>query len=179
MQCPCSQHEQLDRFNPHQASQKRAPERPPTRFASSNHIRINHLDKPYFTSLSYSVAEAAYVREFDRLPTLSRHFEMERRAFLPIFEQAFTSGFFMKSSAPTMLSTETLLIGMGLGPTPCAFTRSPQKGWSPKKGITVVGHSALRPAAVVPAPPWWICKGGGNVVGMMDDGSQAWRKCLR
>lgn len=73
---------------------------------------------------------------------------------------------------------------MGAGPTPLACTRSPQKGWSPKKGIIVVGHylakatwitmsqsqymelkatlnaasyeaitAALRPAAVVPAPP--------------------------
>lgn len=68
---------------------------------------------------------------------------------------------------------------MGGGPTPLACTRSPQKGWSPKKGTTVVGHcgvqrkskpnqvklkhktalddeastAAFRPAAVVPAPP--------------------------
>lgn len=73
---------------------------------------------------------------------------------------------------------------MGAGPTPLACTRSPQKGWSPKKGTMVVGHylakttwitisrsqymeskvtlntasyeaitAALRPAAVVPAPP--------------------------
>jgi len=72
---------------------------------------------------------------------------------------------------------------MGAGPTPLACTRSPQNGWSPKNGTMVVGHckiaewkrsyyferniilklqeftlhryitSALRPAAVVPAPP--------------------------
>ena len=29
---------------------------------------------------------------------------------------------------------------MGGGPTPLALTRSPQKGWSPKKGTMVVGH---------------------------------------
>ena len=29
---------------------------------------------------------------------------------------------------------------MGGGPTPLALTRSPQKGWSPKKGTMAVGH---------------------------------------
>ena len=40
---------------------------------------------------------------------------------------------------------------------PEPLTRDPgahQKLWSPKKGTTVVGQEASRPAAVVPAPPW-------------------------
>lgn len=51
-----------------------------------------------------------------------------------------TSGFSIKFIASTSLSSENSSTGMGAGPTPLACTRSPQKGWSPKKGTTVVGH---------------------------------------
>jgi len=42
--------------------------------------------------------------------------------------------------ASTSLSNENSSTGMGAGPTPLARTRSPQNGWSPKKGTIVVGH---------------------------------------
>lgn len=88
----------------------------------------------------------------------------------------------MNLIASTSFWSENLSIGIGGGPTPLTWTLSPQKGWSPKKGMIVVGHciatthysdkkqslaleaqhmlvpliitAALRPAAVVPAPPW-------------------------
>lgn len=87
----------------------------------------------------------------------------------------------MNRMAETNLSKVNWSTGIGSGPTPLACTCSPQNGWSPKNGITVVGHygavrkayekeqqmhefssnvrknaitAALRPAAVVPAPPW-------------------------
>jgi hypothetical protein len=37
-------------------------------------------------------------------------------------------------------------MGMGLGPTPRRNAALPQKAWSPKNGITVVGHAASNPA---------------------------------
>jgi hypothetical protein len=46
----------------------------------------------------------------------------------------------MKCIASTNLVSENSSTGMGGGPTPLACTRSPQKGWSPKKGTMVVGH---------------------------------------
>lgn len=46
----------------------------------------------------------------------------------------------MKFIASTNLRSENSSTGMGEGPTPLACTRSPQKGWSPKKGTIVVGH---------------------------------------
>mmetsp|Transcript_11634 Transcript_11634/g.34486 ORF Transcript_11634/g.34486 Transcript_11634/m.34486 type:complete len:282 (-) Transcript_11634:635-1480(-) len=49
----------------------------------------------------------------------------------------------------------SLPTGHGGGPTPARRTMSPQKCWSPKNGQTRVGLPARRPAAVVPAPPWW------------------------
>jgi hypothetical protein len=39
--------------------------------------------------------EAAYVQSYDRLPTLSRHFEMERSAFLPIFPKDELAGLYL------------------------------------------------------------------------------------
>lgn len=42
--------------------------------------------------------------------------------------------------ASTSFSSENSSIGIGAGPTPLARTRSPQNGWSPKKGTIVVGH---------------------------------------
>lgn len=42
--------------------------------------------------------------------------------------------------ASTNLGSENSSTAMGAGPTPLACTRSPQKGWSPKKGTIVVGH---------------------------------------
>jgi hypothetical protein len=46
----------------------------------------------------------------------------------------------MKFIASISLVRENSSTGMGGGPTPLACTRSPQKGWSPKKGTMVVGH---------------------------------------
>lgn len=46
----------------------------------------------------------------------------------------------MKFIALINLGSENSSTGMGGGPTPLACTRSPQKGWSPKKGTMVVGH---------------------------------------
>lgn len=51
-----------------------------------------------------------------------------------------TLGSSMNLIASTNLRSENSSIGMGAGPTPLACTRSPQKGWSPKKGTMVVGH---------------------------------------
>lgn len=51
-----------------------------------------------------------------------------------------TLGSSMKCIASTNLSSENSSTRIGAGPTPLARTRSPQKGWSPKKGIMVVGH---------------------------------------
>jgi hypothetical protein len=51
-----------------------------------------------------------------------------------------TCGSNMKFIAPTNFSKENWSIGIGAGPTPLACTRSPQNGWSPKKGTIVVGH---------------------------------------
>jgi len=42
--------------------------------------------------------------------------------------------------ASTSLSNVNSSTQMGAGPTPLACTRSPQNGWSPKNGTTVVGH---------------------------------------
>ncbi|KAG0490833.1 hypothetical protein HPP92_007696 [Vanilla planifolia] len=67
---------------------------------------------------------------------------------------SFTSGSSMNFIALDSCSTLSSDIGIGAGPTPLACILSPQKNWSPKKGTTVVGHPALNPAAVVPAPPW-------------------------
>jgi hypothetical protein len=46
----------------------------------------------------------------------------------------------IKFIASTNLRSVNSSIGMGGGPTPLALTRSPQKGWSPKKGTMAVGH---------------------------------------
>lgn len=46
----------------------------------------------------------------------------------------------MNLIASTNLSSENSSTGIGAGPNPLACTRSPQKGWSPKKGTMVVGH---------------------------------------
>lgn len=51
-----------------------------------------------------------------------------------------TSGCSMNLIASTNFGSENSSTGMGAGPTPLACTRSPQKGWSPKKGTIVVGH---------------------------------------
>jgi len=56
-----------------------------------------------------------------------------------------TSGFCMNSRASTSFVVVRLSMGMGLGPTPRRKTALPQKAWSPKKGMTVVGHAASRP----------------------------------
>lgn len=66
-----------------------------------------------------------------------------------------TSGSSIYLIAIESRSTLSSYMGIGLGPTPLAWILSPQKNWSPKKGIIVVGHPALNPEAVVPAPPWW------------------------
>lgn len=42
--------------------------------------------------------------------------------------------------ASTNFGRENSSTGIGGGPTPLAWTLSPQKGWSPKKGTIVVGH---------------------------------------
>lgn len=46
----------------------------------------------------------------------------------------------MNLIAVTNFSRENSSTGIGEGPTPLACTCSPQNGWSPKKGTTVVGH---------------------------------------
>lgn len=51
-----------------------------------------------------------------------------------------TLGSSMKCIAPINLGSENSSTGIGAGPTPLACTRSPQNGWSPKKGTIVVGH---------------------------------------
>lgn len=51
-----------------------------------------------------------------------------------------TLGSNMKFIAATNFSSENSSTGIGGGPTPLAWTRSPQNGWSPKNGTTVVGH---------------------------------------
>ena len=43
--------------------------------------------------------------------------------------------------------------GIGVGPTPSAVTREPQKGWPTVKGTTTAGTPARKAAPVVPAPP--------------------------
>ena len=55
-------------------------------------------------------------------------------------KNSITLGSSMKFIASTNLRSENSSTGMGEGPTPLACTRSPQKGWSPKKGTIVVGH---------------------------------------
>lgn len=51
-----------------------------------------------------------------------------------------TIGSIMNLIAATNFSSENSSTGMGAGPTPLAWTRSPQNNWSPKNGTTVVGH---------------------------------------
>lgn len=51
-----------------------------------------------------------------------------------------TFGSSMKVIASTNFGSENSSTAIGAGPTPLACTRSPQKGWSPKKGTIVVGH---------------------------------------
>lgn len=46
----------------------------------------------------------------------------------------------MNLIASTSFSTEKFFTGIGTGPTPFSCIRPPQNGWSPKNGITVVGH---------------------------------------
>lgn len=53
---------------------------------------------------------------------------------------AFTWGSSINSIALISFSKLKWLTGIGAGPTPFSCTRSPQKGWSPKKGTIVVGH---------------------------------------
>ena len=45
--------------------------------------------------------------------------------------------------ASISLGRENWSTGMGAGPTPLAWTWSPQKGWSPKKGTIAVGHCII------------------------------------
>mmetsp|Transcript_33134 Transcript_33134/g.69286 ORF Transcript_33134/g.69286 Transcript_33134/m.69286 type:complete len:379 (+) Transcript_33134:627-1763(+) len=52
-------------------------------------------------------------------------------------------------------SAVSLSTGHGSGPTPARWTIAPHMYWSPKKGHTKFGRPCRRPAAVVPAPPWW------------------------
>ncbi len=54
----------------------------------------------------------------------------------------------MKRRASTKDGVSSLSMGMGLGPTPMRVQAAPQKGWSPKKGTTVVGHPAISPTAI-------------------------------
>ncbi len=61
---------------------------------------------------------------------------------------ACTSGLIMKRRASTKDGVSSLSMGMGLGPTPMRVQAAPQKGWSPKKGTTVVGHPAISPTVV-------------------------------
>lgn len=51
-----------------------------------------------------------------------------------------TWGLSMNFIASTNFSSENWSTGIGGGPNFLACTRSPQKGWSPKKGTMVVGH---------------------------------------
>ncbi len=53
----------------------------------------------------------------------------------------------MKRKASTKDGVSSLSMGMGLGPTPMRVQVAPQKGWSPKKGTTVVGQPAISPTA--------------------------------
>ena len=53
-------------------------------------------------------------------------------------------------------SVVSFFCGTGSGPAPKAWTRLPQKSWSPKlEGKTAVGLPAHNPSAVVPAPPFF------------------------
>lgn len=51
-----------------------------------------------------------------------------------------TSGSSINLIAATNFSSENSSTGIGGGPTPLAWTLSPQNGWSPKNGMMVVGH---------------------------------------
>lgn len=55
-------------------------------------------------------------------------------------ENRITFGSIINFIASTNFVSVNSSTGMGAGPTPLACTRSPQKGWSPKKGTMVVGH---------------------------------------
>lgn len=59
-------------------------------------------------------------------------------------KQSHTSGRAINSSAFTRRSRLKSPTGIAFGPTPWVNTASPQKGWSPKKGTTVVGHCIRR-----------------------------------
>ena len=63
-----------------------------------------------------------------------------------VLAASWTSGFIMKRRASTRDGVSSLSMGMGLGPTPILQQAAPQKGWSPKKGTTVVGQPAIKPA---------------------------------
>lgn len=54
-----------------------------------------------------------------------------------------TLGSSINRMASINISREKSSTGMGAGPTPLAYTCSPQKVWSPKKGIMVVGHCSI------------------------------------
>mmetsp|Transcript_27516 Transcript_27516/g.88887 ORF Transcript_27516/g.88887 Transcript_27516/m.88887 type:complete len:275 (-) Transcript_27516:896-1720(-) len=68
---------------------------------------------------------------------------------------ATTSGLHSASSFRLSRSAVSPSTGQGAGPTPARFTISPHMNWSPKNGQMRVGSPLRRPAAVVPAPPWW------------------------
>lgn len=65
-----------------------------------------------------------------------------------------TAGSSIKSMALTSFSKVKWFTGIGAGPTPFSWTRSPQKGWSPKKGMIVVGHCRHRNVNILPTF-WW------------------------
>ena len=72
--------------------------------------------------------------------------------FPVVLAASWTSGRIMNCSASTREEVSSLSMGMGFGPTPIRQQAAPQKGWSPKKGTTVVGQPAIKPAQCVQLP---------------------------
>ena len=63
---------------------------------------------------------------------------------------------------------------LGGDPAPSLATRSPQNGWTKKKGTTTVGRPARSEVATVPTPPWWTT---ADILGVRPGDLPAWDAC--